>query len=72
MTGSGAEAGKVYITQGLQQLFVRAEEEVKRLRDDYMSVEHILLVMSDEKGIDSNWTAFHEISIKNGNDCCVH
>lgn len=49
VTGSGAEAGKVYITQGLQQLFVRAEEEVKRLRDDYMSVEHILLVMSDEK-----------------------
>ncbi|MCP8968286.1 ATP-dependent chaperone ClpB [Ectobacillus ponti] len=47
--GGGAEAGKVYVTAGLQQLFVRAEEEAKRLKDDYMSVEHMLLAFTEEK-----------------------
>jgi ATP-dependent Clp protease ATP-binding subunit ClpB len=49
VTGSGVEAGKVYITSALQQLFVRAEEEKKHLHDDYLSVEHVLLALCDEK-----------------------
>ncbi|WLR51568.1 ATP-dependent chaperone ClpB [Bacillus tianshenii] len=48
VSGSGAEAGKVYVTQRLQQLFVRAEEEAKNLQDDYISVEHLLLAMTAE------------------------
>ena len=43
VTGSGAEAGKVYITNKLQQLFVKAQEEASRLQDDYVSVEHLFL-----------------------------
>jgi len=43
VSGSGVEAGKVYITQRLGQLFVRAEEEAKRLKDEYVSVEHLML-----------------------------
>ncbi|MFX3624105.1 MAG: ATP-dependent chaperone ClpB [Ectobacillus sp.] len=49
VTGSGAEAGKIYITAALQQLFVRAEEEKKHLRDDYISVEHVMLALCEEK-----------------------
>lgn len=49
VTGSGAEAGKIYITSALGQLFVRAEEEKKRLKDDYLSIEHVLLAVCDEK-----------------------
>ena len=48
ISGPGAEAGKVYITQRLSKVLVRAEEEAKRLKDEYVSVEHIMLAMFDE------------------------
>src|SRR4051812_23480910 len=32
VSGPGVEAGKVYITQRLQQLFLRAEDQAKRLK----------------------------------------
>src|SRR5262249_54990381 len=46
--GSGAEPGKVYITQRLNQILVKAEDEAKRLKDEYVSVEHIALAFIDE------------------------
>ncbi|NSL51479.1 ATP-dependent chaperone ClpB [Calidifontibacillus erzurumensis] len=49
VSGSGVESGSVYITQRLQALLVRAEDEAKRLKDEYISVEHLLLSMTDEK-----------------------
>src|SRR5215204_5339573 len=48
VSGPGAEAGKVYVTQRLQQLFVRAEDEAKRLKDEYVSVEHLLIALVEE------------------------
>jgi ATP-dependent Clp protease ATP-binding subunit ClpB len=42
------EAGKVYITQRLNQLLVKAGDEAKKLRDEFVSVEHLLLVLADE------------------------
>ncbi|WP_369900679.1 ATP-dependent chaperone ClpB [Bacillus manliponensis] len=50
VTGSGAEAGKVYVTHALQQLFARAEKKAKQMQDDYISVEHILLSFCEEQG----------------------
>ncbi len=58
---SGAtEAGKVYITQRLNRLLVKAGDEAKKLKDEFVSVEHLLLVFSDElkllkeNGVDRN------------------
>src|SRR5919197_463417 len=48
VSGPGVEAGKIYVTQRLQKLFVQAEDEAKRLKDEYVSVEHITLAMIDE------------------------
>jgi ATP-dependent Clp protease ATP-binding subunit ClpB len=48
VSGPGAEAGKIYLTQRLQQIMVRAEDEAKRLKDEYVSVEHLLLAMIEE------------------------
>jgi ATP-dependent Clp protease ATP-binding subunit ClpB len=42
------EAGKVYITQRLNQLLVKAGDEAKKLKDELVSVEHLLLVFSDD------------------------
>ena len=49
---SGAtEAGKVYITQRLNQMLVKAGDEAKKLKDEFVSVEHLLLVLADEIGL---------------------
>ena len=48
VSGGAVESGKVYITQRLQQLMLSAEKEAKRLRDDYVSVEHFLLLLIEE------------------------
>jgi ATP-dependent Clp protease ATP-binding subunit ClpB len=48
VTGPGAEPGKVFITQRLSRLLVKAQDEARRLKDDYVSVEHLLLALADE------------------------
>ncbi|RPJ48374.1 MAG: ATP-dependent chaperone ClpB [Candidatus Latescibacterota bacterium] len=48
VSGPGAEAGKIYITQRFRKLLLRAEEEAKRLKDDFVSVEHLALALIDE------------------------
>lgn len=48
VSGGGTEAGKIFITQRLKQILVKAEEEAKRLKDDYVSVEHLVLPLIDE------------------------
>src|SRR5262245_54336111 len=48
VSGPGVEAGKIYLTQRLQQILLKAEDEAKRLKDEYVSVEHLLLAMLDD------------------------
>jgi ATP-dependent Clp protease ATP-binding subunit ClpB len=48
VSGPGVEAGKIYLTHRLQQIFLRAEDEAKRLKDEYVSVEHLLLALIEE------------------------
>jgi len=45
VSGSGIEPGKIYLSNRLSQVLVKAEEEAKRLKDDYVSVEHPVLSM---------------------------
>ena len=48
VSGPGVEPGKVMVTQRLQRLFLSAQGEAKRLKDEYVSVEHLLLAMLEE------------------------
>ena len=48
VSGPGAEPGKVLVTQRLQRLLVQAQDEAKRLKDEYVSVEHLFLALLDE------------------------
>lgn len=52
VSGPGVETGKIYVTQRLNRILIDAEDEAKRLRDEYVSVEHILLAMLNE-GMDT-------------------
>ncbi len=46
VTGS-VDTSKIYVTQALNDVLTRAEEEAKSLKDDFVSVEHLLLGLLD-------------------------
>ncbi len=43
MGGPGADSSKLYASRRLSNLLLQAENEAKQLKDDYVSVEHIVL-----------------------------
>ena len=47
-SGPGIEAGKVYLSRRLAELFDTADAERGRLKDEYLSVEHVLLALVTE------------------------
>ncbi len=48
VTGGSSEAGKIYITQRLSRLVVKASDEARALKDEYVSVEHFVMAFADE------------------------
>ena len=50
VTGPANGPDQVYITQRLSRLLNRAEDEARDLKDDYVSVEHLLLAILEESG----------------------
>ena len=43
VTGTGREPDKVYISNDVDKVLLSAEDEAKKMQDEYVSVEHILL-----------------------------
>jgi ATP-dependent Clp protease ATP-binding subunit ClpB len=48
VSGLGVEQGKIIISQRLNRLLIAAEAEAKRLKDEYVSVEHLLMALVAE------------------------
>jgi len=48
VSGPGAEPGKIYVSQRLSRLLVAGENEAKRLKDEYVSVEHLFMALLGE------------------------
>ena len=48
VSSSGGEPDRVSITGRLNRVLTRAEDEAKRMKDDYVSVEHVLLAVGEE------------------------
>jgi ATP-dependent Clp protease ATP-binding subunit ClpB len=48
VTGSGVTPGQVVITRRLAAVLEAAEREAKRLKDSYVSVEHLVLALAEE------------------------
>ncbi len=63
ISGTGIEPGKVYVTQRLNTLLVKAQDEARKLKDEYVSVEHILLAFIDEGSSTPAGKIFKEFSI---------
>lgn len=63
VSGGVSEAGKVYITQRLNQLMVKAGDEATSMKDEYISVEHLLLSLIDEGSSSASGKAFKKAGI---------
>ena len=51
LTGSSADQATVTVAPDLTRLFGHAESDAKQLQDDYVSVEHLLLAMTQNSGV---------------------
>jgi ATP-dependent Clp protease ATP-binding subunit ClpB len=50
VSGASGSPDNFYLTGRLNKLLTLAEDEAKKLKDEYVSVEHLLLAMLDDKG----------------------
>ncbi|WP_458319313.1 ATP-dependent chaperone ClpB [Mycolicibacterium brisbanense] len=48
VSGPGATPGQVSVTRRLANLLEAAEREAKRLKDEYVSVEHLVIALAEE------------------------
>jgi ATP-dependent Clp protease ATP-binding subunit ClpB len=46
----GIEGGEGYLSQRLLKVFDKAEDEAKALKDEYVSTEHLLIALAEDKG----------------------
>lgn len=49
VSGPGSDPERIFVAQHLNQVFVGADAEAKRLKDEYVSVEHLVLAMLAEQ-----------------------
>jgi ATP-dependent Clp protease ATP-binding subunit ClpB len=50
VSGPAGAPDQIYVTGRLNRLLAQAEDEAKKLKDEYISVEHLLLAMTDDMG----------------------
>jgi ATP-dependent Clp protease ATP-binding subunit ClpB len=48
VSGPGAAPGQVSVTRRLAKVLEAAEREAKRLKDEYVSVEHLVIALAEE------------------------
>ena len=48
VTGPGREPGKIYVSPDVDALLALAETTAQRMKDEYVSVEHLMLAMLDK------------------------
>ena len=51
VTGSAGSPEQIYITGRLNRVLTQAESEAKKMNDEYVSVEHALLAMTEDGGV---------------------
>ncbi len=50
VSGPSGGPDQIYVTGRLNQVLTQAEKEAKKLKDEYVSVEHLLIAMNDAGG----------------------
>ncbi|MDX6243499.1 MAG: ATP-dependent Clp protease ATP-binding subunit ClpB [Frankiales bacterium] len=60
--GPGRPQGQIYLTQALSRLLEAADREARRLKDEYVSVEHLLLALVEQGGASGRLLTRHGAS----------
>ncbi len=63
---AGAEADKILVSQELNEVLVKAEDTAKQLRDEFVSVEHLLLAMLATDGPSGTSRALRNAGLSEG------
>ena len=63
--GPSQETGQIYLTPHLGQVLENSEKEAHKLKDDFISTEHILLSMTEINGTTKNLLNKFEITYEN-------
>ena len=50
VSGPSGAPDQIFVTARLNRLLTQAEDEAKKLKDEYISVEHVLLALTDDGG----------------------
>ena len=60
VSGSGREADKVYVSRGVDEVLTHAEEIAASMKDEYISVEHLLLSLAEkpDPAVKKLWEAY--------------
>ncbi len=48
VTGSGREEGKIFVSPELDRVLTEAEAQAERMKDEYVSVEHLFLALTEK------------------------
>jgi len=54
VSGPSGAPDQIHVTGRLNRLLAQAKDEAKKLKDDYVSVEHLLLAVTDDAGADAS------------------
>jgi ATP-dependent Clp protease ATP-binding subunit ClpB len=67
VTGGAPQPGQVMLTQRLARVLDRAQQEAERLKDEYVSVEHLLIGLVNEGADTAAGRALREVGITREN-----
>jgi ATP-dependent Clp protease ATP-binding subunit ClpB len=67
VSGPGVEQGKIIISQRLNRTLIAAEAEAKRLKDEYVSVEHLLMALVGEGDKTPSGRILRQAGVNEGN-----
>ncbi len=63
ISGGATEIGKIYVSHDLSRVLSAAEKQAKKMKDDYVSVEHLLLAILAQSKDNVATTILHEFGI---------
>ena len=63
VSGPGTEGSSPFLTNRLNKIFAVAADEAKKQKDEYVSVEHLLLALISEEGKTEAKELFHKFKI---------
>src|ERR1043166_7047149 len=64
VSGDTTTATGLQVTQRLNKLLIKAQDEAKRLKDEYVSVEHLVLAMFEEPAASSIGRVFKALGLR--------